>query len=470
MSGRKIIILTGAPIATSLRWNEEDLSDKLLPSFTNVSEDSSGWKQQREHRMFPVPNAPQALPAWRMIPLERRHLPTGLTPLIRPKDTVSAFETPRGVARPHSNRTAVLLNNFEASIASAGNDPSVILEEFYTQSLKLHASARSPECTTDSLSPDQEDESYGLLSPSRQSTNNDSTPFSFSDSSVPLHPLLTSNSKIHTTNLSDLPTASYLHDINPQTLTVNLLVGIISAPPPRRITPAISTFPPKTKTAPTRKPRQSTLIALTAGDETRTGFGINIWLPYRDSEPVQEQLRPGPSKCKREHVAKESAQKATFRTVVESLRPRDVVLFRNVALGSFRGVVYGQSLRGGWTKVDILFRGSGVNEDRSCWNLAAPGGFDGVDERGGGGGGYGGGERQARGKEKGNANPALLAKARRVRLWTVEFVGAGTIDDRAAKRKRKGKSPVPHGGSGHGDMKKMKRDDWRHDQLPEDTQ
>ena len=70
---------------------------------------------------------------------------------------------------------------------------------------------------------------------------------------------------------------------------------------------------------------------------------------------------------------------------MEELRARDVVLVRNVALAAFRGRVYGQSLRRGVTRVELIWRGGD------------------------------GGRRGWEGVEK----------ARRVREWVLGFVGDG---------------------------------------------
>ena len=74
------------------------------------------------------------------------------------------------------------------------------------------------------------------------------------------------------------------------------------------------------------------LIEVLAGDEIKSGFTVNFWL----SSP-------------------QSADGDT-RSVLSGLRPQDVVLMRNVALSSFRGMVYGQSLRKEMTKVHLLYR------------------------------------------------------------------------------------------------------------------
>ncbi len=164
----------------------------------------------------------------------------------------------------------------------------------------------------------------------------------------------------HLSNLKDVPNASYLDSIQPQTMTVNLIVGIISIPPPRAIR--------------TRRGANVELIEVLVGDETKSGFGINFWLP--SAQTIGSELKD----------------------ILGKLRPQDVVLMRNVALSSFQGKVHGQSLRKEVTKVHLLYRNRIDKSDLGgCYNSAdlAVGGT------------------------------AQAAKTRRVREWVLRFVGAG---------------------------------------------
>ncbi|RAL17514.1 uncharacterized protein BO97DRAFT_8072 [Aspergillus homomorphus CBS 101889] len=123
------------------------------------------------------------------------------------------------------------------------------------------------------------------------------------------------------TNLQDIPTAAYLNSIVPQTMTVNLVVSIMTIHPPRRIV--------------TRQwKKELDLVEVVVGDDTRSGFGVTFWLPAADQAHTEDEL--GKS--------------------LATLRPRDIILMRTVGLSSFRERVYGQSLRKGVTKVDLLHR------------------------------------------------------------------------------------------------------------------
>ncbi|KAL2798430.1 hypothetical protein BJX66DRAFT_295592 [Aspergillus keveii] len=130
------------------------------------------------------------------------------------------------------------------------------------------------------------------------------------------------------TNLQDIPSANYLNSIMPQTMTVNLIAAIIEIRPPRRIV--------------TRQwRRELDIVEAVVGDETRTGFGVTFWLPPSDEAAA--------------HGCGDNSGK-DLRTSLMRLRPRDIVLLRTVGLGCFRERVYGQSLRRGLTKIELLHR------------------------------------------------------------------------------------------------------------------
>ena len=120
------------------------------------------------------------------------------------------------------------------------------------------------------------------------------------------------------------------------------------------------------------------------GDDKKTGFGINLW------------VSPDP------HNGKQSM----LETALAHLRPQDVVLARNVALGSFGGKVYGHSLQRDMTTLDLLHRKVVDGSD-------TPGAFS---------------MREFENNDDDNDEGVIggqLAKLRRVRRWVMEFVGGG---------------------------------------------
>jgi hypothetical protein len=112
------------------------------------------------------------------------------------------------------------------------------------------------------------------------------------------------------TDLKRIPNADYISRIQPQTITVNLVVGIIAISPARTVRLR-------------RRNAEMDIIDITVGDETRAGFSISFWLV-----PVESQLKPVDD----------------LRNVLSKSRTGDVVVVNNVALSAFNGCVYGQSL------------------------------------------------------------------------------------------------------------------------------
>ena len=128
-------------------------------------------------------------------------------------------------------------------------------------------------------------------------------------------------------DLKDIPNAGYLRFIAPQTVTVNILVGILAIHPPRRVT--------------TRQWKQERdIVELVVGDETKTDFRVTFWL-LPEGSGMDAAAMNGDD---------------VLRTALAHLRPRDIILLRTVGLSSFQDRVYGQSLRRSVTKVDLLYR------------------------------------------------------------------------------------------------------------------
>jgi hypothetical protein len=172
----------------------------------------------------------------------------------------------------------------------------------------------------------------------------------------------------HIVDLRDIPNAKFLDSIQPQTMTVNIIVGIIFVALPRAIK--------------TRRGAEVEIVELLVGDETKSGFGVNFWLSARSNDSNGEQ------------------SVGDMRKELVTLRPQDIVLLRNVALSSFRGKVYGQSLKKEMTKLHLLYRNRVDKTDISGYYTV--GDFD-------------------TGKEV----HSQLAKTMLVRDWVLRFVGPG---------------------------------------------
>jgi hypothetical protein len=182
------------------------------------------------------------------------------------------------------------------------------------------------------------------------------------------------------TDIRQIPAASHILSIAPQTITLNILCAVISISHPRTVTV---------------RRRQSTMeiLDLLVGDETRAGFSVSFWLPPADSQGS----RAGKS------------ENEDLRATLQSARAGDVVLIQNVALSVWRKAVYGQSLGRRWA--------------RNCTRIERI--EDGA-------------------VHKGNVLPfGFVGKLARVRGWRDEFVGRRAARKASRSGKRKFEEELP---------------------------
>ncbi|KAG4443806.1 hypothetical protein IFR05_000706 [Cadophora sp. M221] len=352
-----LVFFTGAPSASSLNWDQDDLLNTFIDpiaGFAGLTADPT--------------SAPSSHPQWRSLPLDRQHLTTGLTQ----PESFNQHQLFMGYSQSHEagetsffttsqvelefSQSQLTADSFISTQASI----SQVLSQFYEESYARHEDLPSSQ-----IAPASE----GLASFTSEE-------FSFTSASFDYpHGNSAQKKEVpiigHLTNLKDIPKAPYLTSIQPQTMTVNLIVGIISMPPPRAVK--------------TRRGADVSLVEVLVGDETRSGFGVNFWLSA--SQPAEGDMK----------------------TVLEGLRPQDVVLIRNVALNSFRGKVYGQSLRKEMTKVHLLYRNRVDRTD------------------------VGGLYRAAELVPKLGMLPQV-EKTRRVREWVLKFVGVGAVKNKGKRK------------------------------------
>ncbi|KJZ78466.1 hypothetical protein HIM_01857 [Hirsutella minnesotensis 3608] len=204
----------------------------------------------------------------------------------------------------------VTLLHLPRAAASPDDDEDDLWTQFCEESLAQHTSL-SPSQLGDSLASldsDNDDDS-SLLSTTLSSSRLDAS--TVSEPPPPPVPL-------HLSDLEDVPPARRILALQPQTVTLNLIVGVISVAQPRPVT--------------TRWGQALALVEVLVGDDTAAGFAITFWLPAAQADS----------------------------SIVAALRRQDVVLLENVALHVFRGKVYGQSLRKGLTRISLLWRHDGT--------------------------------------------------------------------------------------------------------------
>ena len=358
----KLIILTGSPLASMLTWSESTLTTPLLPSF----DDGNSRKIEPLSRS----SNQHVGPRWRTLPIERRHLPTGLT-------QPSFLDWP-DQDKPFDGDDERSTFTSSSSIQPASEPESTSAEEdrshFYEHSFAIHE-------TTDFQSSNELKSNDSSLDDTFDTTlespNRDAVPDL--DSTMARNRLTRSNPS----SLRDMPSARHLHAVSPQTLTVDLIVGVISISQPRSIT--------------TRRNQRVQLVEMIVGDETSAGFAVSIWL----DEP--RHFAAGG-----QHLTSD-AQSEALRAQATRLRPRDIVLARNVALGSFRNQVSGQSLRRGLTTLDLLYRHAVDATDRKGLLRS----------------------REIEGEAA--AGDAKMARVKRTKEWVAEFVGARARSSRNAR-------------------------------------
>ncbi|CAL5874727.1 uncharacterized protein PFLUO_LOCUS9028 [Penicillium psychrofluorescens] len=323
---RKTIFLMGAPLSNHLDWDEDGLLNIPMPPF----EDSHA-NQQQSSGHTPV--------RWRVLqPLAAYGEKGPEVPLFLNTDHLDAI---------HNN-------------ASRADQEDSVLSDFYEHSVAVHETS---ELSISGMRTEDSTQESGLCTISLETSGSIPSGGEAETLDPPRLPRILGP----LADLQDLPSTRYLDSIAPQTMTVNLIVGVLAVHPRRHVV--------------TRQwKREMDIVELVVGDETRAGFTVSFWLP--PEKPVNEE---------EDRLSRSLA----------TLRPRDIVLLRNVGLSSFRDRVYGQSLRRGMTTLDLLHRNLvGVTDAGGFYN--AP-----IDPR----------DRNA-------AIDLSLQKVGRVREWVLHFVGA----------------------------------------------
>lgn len=355
-----VIFLTGAPSSRVLNWYASELLDDFDVHVARFIGESnfvlSGLPTLQSGSSTYVP--------WRALHLARQHLTTG-------HSQIPGFGNDfQGGADFFNPATPDFLVQ-EGTTSFSTESSEDIRSDYYERSFAVHANLASSQIPSGSSVRDDSTSGAG-----KNSVTNSEKGFEDAEdtgsawcstisierkSSIPVGGQLS--------DLEDIPNAAYLQKILPQTMTVNLIVGIISISPPRSIH--------------TRRGADVELIEVLVGDETKSGFGINFWL-NTSAEPSKVDDRG-----------------CSLKRAIESLRPQEIILVRNLALSTFRGKVYGQSLRKEMTKVHLVFRNRVDKRDvGGCYTL---------------------GDLDSGGENEENMHPQL-DKTRRVREWVLRFV------------------------------------------------
>ncbi|KAK4111346.1 hypothetical protein N656DRAFT_711905 [Canariomyces notabilis] len=300
----KVLILAGAPESAALDW----ASTELLSDFQGAI----AWflDSDAHHKLFSVIPSPHESAAWRSLSLDRASLPSSF-----PRQYT--FD-------PHYPSSKFFTTAPVSFSSDVDGENSSVLSQFYEHSIAAYQDLPSSH-----LPPSSGGQTTSFMSDGTTSLLDGS-----GSQPEPLREPLALRGGDSITDLDNIPSAPYLIKILPQTVTCNIIVGIISISQPREV---------KTRWGATKH-----LVELLVGDETKAGFSITYWLPSDD------------------HA----------ESPLSDLRPRDVILVQNVALNVFTKKVYGSSLRKDLTRVYLLYRARLDTQDKAGYysrlDLAAP--------------------------------------------------------------------------------------------------
>ena len=382
---KSTIVLAGAPETSRLDFNEKALLSEapgtidVVPGTTAKSPTGNNafkaqWRQ-----------LPESL---RMRPIELPKLDIGPKPQTEEVEDTSAAEffTPSEyISQQSLAKNEVPADETQVSDASA--DSSEPLSEFYDHSFAIHEAVPSSQLSEISeLTP--ETPIYEINEPTFPDTPT-STGIIRSPSQRRLSQFPRPK---HLSDLDDIPNANYLRSIEPQTMTVNLIVAVLSIGQSRMVMTG----------AKFGKPRETELVEMLVGDETKTDFCITMWLPREMHVNWKDGAKATPE-----------GSRSQLRRSLKITRPRDVILIQNVALSSFQGKVHGQSLRRDVTKIDLLFRRKIDDTD------------------------FGGIYSVQALRNATESDPQAL-KVKRVKDWMLNFVGDAGEGRRSSERSRSG--------------------------------
>jgi len=379
----RMIILAGAPGPAKLDWSEKSLLPESMhlegvdsPTSPTSKAFGAQWRQITTQRLQMRPILPK-------LNIDPRPSPTELD-----RSAAEFFSADEyiGTQTPVSDISA---NESQPSASGGSADStSEALSDYYDHSFAIHEAIPSSQLSGFS--------EYTPGTPTYESNEEMFPQTPINGGGIIRTPSQRRLSQAprpkHLSDLEDIPNAHYLSSIEPQTMTVNLIVGIISIAPPRTVITGHKYG----------KPRVTELVEMIVGDDTKTGFSITMWLPREMRVNWKDGANAAPE-----------GSRSVLRRNLRFMRPRDVVLLQNVALSSFRGKVHGQSLKGDVTKIDLLFRKKVDDDDLS-------------------------GVYSVSNLRTATAKDPQVFKVKKVRDWMTEFVGDRGSPPATKGRRRRG--------------------------------
>ncbi|RPA75862.1 hypothetical protein BJ508DRAFT_331668 [Ascobolus immersus RN42] len=303
------LIFLGAPSNTALTSTKiSDLSNEEHPAFSRLFSTRTKPSSQRPSPQTKPPPRSTQQPSWRTLSLNQPSVGQALKTASRGKADASGFSN----YSTQQESAAASQSFFENSLGTDYLEASFGAFESQNQNKSKDSGIES--CL------EGEDDSRSF-----QDEPSDSTVI------VAAFPHLPTNLK--TVKLNTVQSARQLTALQPQTVSITTIAAIIAIEPPKHIT--------------TRYGNPMMISNIIIGDETRSGFGITIWLPPDDDQNVEQNGR-------RVKPPTEAAKR--LKANVLSLRPQDVIFVSNLALTSFQDQVYGSSMGRDRTSLQILYR------------------------------------------------------------------------------------------------------------------
>ena len=289
--GQRVLMLTGATSAGSLTWDDANLLNSLEPPFC-----------VRTVTDFPESKrADSSRPVWRNVSLDyiRSRSDLGSESVPEKKRKLSAsIGIESDLAFSSQDESLMALDQDRMSSATGDS-----LGDFYEHSFTAHELSTT------------------FLTSSSQETDDTWYSAEVDCSLPPERCSKVVSSALRLTHLRDIPNSSYIRSIEPQTMTVNLIIGIVSIGMPKTIVAR-------------KSKRRLGLVEMIVGDETGSGFRISLWLPEDSND---------------------SHKAVTLRDTVKRLQPHDILLAKNIGLYAFKDSVHGQSLRKDLSSLEVLY-------------------------------------------------------------------------------------------------------------------
>ena len=314
--------LNGAPLREHLNWNDNFL---LTPE-----ECESSMQAIISH---PADTSTMQV-KWRRLEAPNTRLRSGWSQPYLPASDLGHEH----LSLPYSAYDASTQSMRSMNDKSRLDDTSYVFEDdptvgdgFLEHSLILHDTLLSSQIALDT-SQDKISDAGRTISPSSflstsfETTRTDFSDFSEEDSQ---DAVLQLSPKLTITSLANLPSATHLRAIYPQTPTPTFLCVLTTQPEIREVYVRKGGY-------------NMNVFEILVADETRSGFKVSFW------------FRPG-------QVHLQSPE--TVRRILEGIEVGDILLLRNVVLNTFRENVYGQSLspniRKAKTTVEVLAKHDG---------------------------------------------------------------------------------------------------------------